>query len=146
MGKFGCANTSNCEISNITGLFEESFFDYQELESNLKQLLAKEGQPLSKMVIRCVIDLLISLPQYKESNVVNELDLKIRYLNPVLKYFCDDVKKKFKLRWPESNPAERKVRYSVQIFLSPLYLIQLTAKTLPTVKSSPHYIKIVLNH
>ncbi|GAN11641.1 hypothetical protein MAM1_0770c11220 [Mucor ambiguus] len=96
-------------ISNIANLFEESFFDYQELEFNMEQLLAKEVQPLSKMVIRCVLDLLISLPQYKENNVINELDLKIRYLNPVLKYFFNDVKKKFKLRWPESNPAERKV-------------------------------------
>lgn len=96
-------------ISNITRLFEESFFDYQELETGLDQLLAKKVQPLSKMVIRCVSDLLSPLPQYKENNVINELDLKIRYLNPVLKYFCNDVKKKSKLRWPETNPAERKV-------------------------------------
>ncbi|KAL7323281.1 hypothetical protein PS15p_211205 [Mucor circinelloides] len=96
-------------INNITSLFEEALFDYQELESNIEQLLAKEVQPLNKMVIRCVLDLLSSLPQYKENDLTNELDLKIRFLNPVLKYFFNDARKKFKLRWPESNPAERKV-------------------------------------
>lgn len=104
-------DTSNYNniISKISGIFDAPLLDYQEIEEELEILYTGEKDTWSRRIIRCLLELISLLPPYKENDIVNELDLKIRFINPILKYFLNDVEKKFRLRWPETSPPERKV-------------------------------------
>lgn len=96
-------------LNLIDGIFEEACFDYHQMDANLDQLSHSTEYTWSKRIIRCVRELLEFLPRYKETDTLNECDLKTRFLDPVTKYFFNDIDGKFRLRYPETNPNERKL-------------------------------------
>ncbi|CEP13782.1 hypothetical protein [Parasitella parasitica] len=96
-------------LTKISNIFNEFPLDYQQVEDRLEDLYHVEKDVLSRRTLRCLLELVTSLPPYKEYGVVNELDLKMRFINPIFKPFLNDIDNKFRLHWPESNPIERKV-------------------------------------
>ncbi|KAK4520309.1 uncharacterized protein ATC70_008442 [Mucor velutinosus] len=102
--------TKHTDLLNlIDDIFEKAFFDYHEVEANLEQLSQGMKDVWHKRIIRCIRELLEFLPQYKEVEAFNECVLRTRFLDPVVKYFLNDINDTFRLRYPESNLNERKL-------------------------------------
>ncbi|KAL9536740.1 hypothetical protein MBANPS3_012404 [Mucor bainieri] len=96
----------------------------QEVDNILKSLSATneetiyakvEGcKPLAKtymdrQILKMVLELLEFLPKYPQPNV-NEENLRVKYLDPAMKYFLNNKSLGIALTYPESSPDERKLR------------------------------------
>ncbi|KAL9539415.1 hypothetical protein MBANPS3_010269 [Mucor bainieri] len=106
----------NTLVSELYTVFDE-FTEIASMKQQLKDLKRKHKSTEALRVISCLKELLKFLPTNKEKDaVINETDMKIRYIQPIMKYFGNDLdSEEFMMRYPERNPVERKLyKHDVQ--------------------------------
>lgn len=84
---------------------EEEIYDQVEL------LKAKAKTHTDRHTIKIVLERLEFLPKYKLNPAdINEENLRIKYIDPIFKYFFSHKKHGLVLHYPEKSPDERKLR------------------------------------